>query len=514
MTQKRKRCANGTRYNKKSNRCDPFERKGLRCEFSGNRKRCQRSTRCNKKTGKCDKFNGVVVQEREPELPARKSPAPVISRRSEKQNELTRKNQGKKLNQFMRKHNIAQQKSKFLNSICSDSGVCIAFGGRASKIIKHFFKGFTGFDYVDSITSIGGQSSNGFLCSVNYVRESYKAHAVLKSSARKDSDNLMYEYAVGMEINKLFYDKYPVFVETYQCYRYESEMIWEAYIRKKYHHQSLKDALVPYKEIDFEASCADAKFICVLIQHIDKAPTFQHELPKMKVSEILNVLYQIYFTLSAISTSYTHYDLHDNNVLLYTPVKNKFIQYHFHTESGDTISFKSCYIVKIIDYGRCFVKPFSKDAEIEVCNAPSCRPDCGIRRGYLFNNKLREYSIESSVKNESHDLRLLKTLQDDFKSEFRTKGTKFNSTSHKELYKNLLERIRYDDRFGTPEELDSGLTNRLDTTRINNVTDASTVLQELVSSHEEENDQLYVTQTKLGDLHVYYDGRNMKYTPA
>ncbi len=80
-------------------------------------------------------------------------------------------------------------------------------------MIKHFFKDFTGFDYVDSMKPIGEKSDNVFLYSVRYVKESYIAHAVLKSSSRKDADNLMYEYGVvGMEINKMFYDKNPIFV--------------------------------------------------------------------------------------------------------------------------------------------------------------------------------------------------------------------------------------------------------------------------------------------------------------
>lgn len=51
---RRKRCPNGTRFNKTSKTCDPFNKKGLPCEYTGNRKRCQRSTRCNIRTGKCD----------------------------------------------------------------------------------------------------------------------------------------------------------------------------------------------------------------------------------------------------------------------------------------------------------------------------------------------------------------------------------------------------------------------------------------------------------------------------
>jgi hypothetical protein len=143
--------------------------------------------------------------------------------------------------------------------------------------------------------------------------------------------------------------------------------------------------------------------------------------------------------------------------LLYTPVKNKFIQYHFHTKEGDVISFKSCYVVKIIDYGRCFVKPFSEKAKEEVCDTDECAPYCGSKFGYFFNNRLKSYSIESSMKNESHDLRLLQTLRENVWADYKNSGNHFKSESQMWLYKELLERVHYEKRFGTPEKLETGI---------------------------------------------------------
>jgi hypothetical protein len=502
-----------------------------------------------------------------------------ISRRTQKQRELYERNQLKKIKKLIRNKDLVKQKSKFLNSICSDSGVCVAFGGRSAKIIKHFFKDFTGFDYLDSISPIGEKSANGFLYSLKYLRESYMAHAILKSSRREDADNLMYEYGVGLEINKLFYDKYPIFVETYKCYRYESEEAWKTFgnpslvpylmsliprleysveqwtrfirdggggdmedSKKKLEAAKkalektrsdideskklslelpppsakiLKDSLIPYKEIDYERSCTETKHICLLVQHIDKAPTLNQEFGTMKISEVLNVLYQVYFTLSAISSTYTHYDLHASNVLLYTPVRNKFIQYHYHTKEGDVISFKSSFIVKIIDYGRSFVKPFSEEAEKEVCDTDECAPDCGSKFGYYFNDRLKKYSIRSSRKNESHDLRLLHFLGLLISDEHKRNG--HVSDSHSWLHRYLFLKANYMSEFGTPEKLETGLITHRGgsrTVKINNVTDASTLLQKLLLQRKEENERTHSTQTKLGDLHVYCDGRNMEYEDA
>jgi hypothetical protein len=656
---RKKRCPNGTRFNKTSknvNKCDPFNSSRKACEYTENRKRCQRSTRCNIRTGKCDTTTHALRMKRCPtghrrnrstkqcdkytnnvprretetegeeesegkeeedptaddwgELAERlreqtpshhskppshhskppshhsKSPSHHSKSPSHHSNMISRQtlkeraaNKLKKITEQMRNKDImGQKKAKFINSICSDSGVCIAFGGRNAKVIKHFFKDFIGFDYMDSISPIGEKSANGFLYSLKYVREAYVSHAVLKSSRKAHADNLMYEYGVGLEINKLFYDKYPIFVETYKCYSYDSEESWrifgnpsliqylmsqnsklEQYIaywsrmisegrgnveESKQNVKNFKEALektkleliktnklvlelsppsakkfkevlVPYEKIDYERSCTDSKVICLLVQHIDKAPTLFQEFGTMKISEVLNVLYQIYFTLSAISITYTHYDLHANNVLLYTPVRDKFIQYHYHTKEGDVISFKSCYIVKIIDYGRCFVKPFSEEAEKEVCDTNECAPKCGSEFGYFFDDKFKTYFIKSSIKNESHDLRLLKFLGLLISDEHKRNGNV--SDVHRWLDRYLFKKANYTHEFGTPEKLETGLKTHKGgarTVEINNVTDASTLLQELLLKHRAENEQTHAAQTKLGDLHVYCDGRNMEYTQA
>jgi hypothetical protein len=171
----------------------------------------------------------------------------------------------------------------------------------------------------------------------------------------------------------------------------------------------------------------------------------------------------------------------------------------------------------MIDYGRCFVKPFSEKAKDEVCDIDECAPDCGSKLGYFFNDRLKSYSIESSIKNESHDLRLLKTLRDNVWADYKNSGNHFKSESQMWLYKELLERVHYEKRFGTPEKLETGiktLPNGVKMVKVNNVTDAKTLLQQLLLQRGDENERTHETQTKLGDLHVYCDGRDMDYKNA
>ena len=126
---------------------------------------------------------------------------------------FTRKRAQKTVGKFMKKTEF-KRKSKFLQAICSDSGVCIAFGKERKKIFD-FFDGFTKFDYLKSIKAIGAVSANGFVKELEYEREGYIAHAILKSSKEKDADNLMYEYLIGASINVVLLKFFPCFIETY-----------------------------------------------------------------------------------------------------------------------------------------------------------------------------------------------------------------------------------------------------------------------------------------------------------
>ncbi len=65
--------------------------------------------------------------------------------------------------------------------------------------------------------------------------------------------------------------------------------------------------------------------------------------------------------------------------------------------------------------------------------------------------------------------------------------------------------------YGTEEKLASGLP-----LKINNVTDAYTEFERLVSDEwaGAYNDAQYAALDKLGDLHIYDDGRPMRYVPV
>lgn len=206
-----------------------------------------------------------------------------------------------------------------------------------------------------------------------------------------------------------------------------------------------------------------------------------------------------------MSDIFTHYDLHPNNILLYEPIQNNYIQYYYHTVNNELnpVEFKSRYIVKIIDYGRCYFKSDTTDSMKlynEVCNTTECGVNmCGVDTGYYYlgpeKYKGSSHYISSQKRNISHDLRLLNFL----------KNTGFSTIEPLDL---MLANIHYEDKFGTNEIQD------YDPNKINNVNDAFEALEYILNLEivKNVNKRIYASMKKIGDLHIYEDGRPMEFT--
>jgi hypothetical protein len=245
-----------------------------------------------------------------------------------------------------------------------------------------------------------------------------------------------------------------------------------------------------------------------------------------------------------LSNDFTHYDLHYDNVLLYEPVKGKYIHYHYHMPDYVTggpdiiVSFKCKYIAKIIDYGRCYFNDkentsftgSSRGIYTEVCAQKEC-VNCGNKQGFrwLEKPKLKKQLainsfICSQIANQSHDLRLLYMVYYELKRRFKTAvahysilrvldkinygiGITLNKDQKAEMKKNPNNWIYY----GTQEVIASALPRK-----INNVTDAYSELERLITDpwSQSINDIHYAPLTKLGDLHIYDDGSPMRYVPV
>jgi hypothetical protein len=425
----------------------------------------------------------------------------------------------RKIGKFLRRTD-PRVRSKFLQSVCSDAGVCIAFGTNAAAIRKHF-DDFDNFNLLSQPAKrIGSVSANGFVKELTYIHRGYTANAVLKSSAEYNSDNLLYEALVGFFLNKMS-ALYPSFVETYGLYQYH----WDGLAYDACKNDKLTDPTVlsvGLKRISESArdigsfhvrnSCLSPTSMAVLIQHLKAAKTISEKCSDKAfvTNDLMYVLYQVYMTLSSMSDVFTHYDLHRDNVLVYEPVKGSHIEYHYHLADGKETVFNSKYIAKIIDYGRCYyhdvdsASNFSESKRFYdnlVCK--ECKPRCGKGRGYEWleykeNRMKTAMYICSQRVNPSHDLRLLNSI-----------GNKVKGMDP--ALQTLLGRIVYGQgvakgkgMYGTEPNPKSGLP-----WRINNVNDVFASLDDLVNQPHQEvmNDINYRTSTLLGELHIYGDGK-------
>lgn len=440
-----------------------------------------------------------------------------------------------KITKFM--HNTTQKRrAEFLKAICSDSGVCIAFGQEDQKI-KDFFNGFTKFDFVDGpVQRRGVPSANGFIHEIAYQKGGYNAYAILKSSSRASADNLYYEYIVGRYLNSL-YKKVPCFVETYGLFGYYDKPSWK---HAKDHAEIQPDAFkqlltqIPFATNSLKLSCIDSTRISLMTQHIKNAETLQtalnHRVAYQRVGSLQlkqeattfislhlpDILFQIYFALSMFMTTFTHYDLHADNVLLYIPNNDKYIHYHYHNENGSVTEFKSKYLVKIIDYGRSYFKDDSKGIDSNTvskavckeldCNTQATGP-CGYSSGYawLYHDPRRPAKpsdISSYKHNYSFDLRLMHILRLLFKDIIGKYNTRLLD---------ILNKIVFTEPMGTAENPYDGLPRH-----INNVKDAYKELRDYMNMPitKQYNNLFYDFNPKfsrLGDLHIYSDGRNMQF---
>jgi len=408
--------------------------------------------------------------------------------------------------------------------------------------ISRFFKTFS-TDFIQTpIKRIGEPSVNGFIHHIHYHNDNYDAYAVMKSAAREDADNLIYEYLVGKELNK-YRSRFPNLVETYGLYHYRSDDHWDrAQNMKSITTEPKKmEYLEGLEKVDEEMnlknlltfSCENSKHLAVLIENIKNPKTLDSLLDEedFKADDFLCILFQVYFLLHSLKDVFTHYDLHANNVLIIDFGKDKYIEYVYHISGRDVIM-KCRYLAKIIDYGRSYIKDKSEKIHTELCKIDKCKKDptdCGYEYGYgwLYNGgpDYRVYYVRSTKLNNSHDLRLLTNMS-------------FLNDDHHDLYKeidDLLSSVVYIHRFGTPARKRSPKTSPTSKpdgmwsfftkpktqktqtykNKIYCVSEAMLELKRLITGEDYRiyNEGNYIKKTSVGILEVY-NGRPFVFTPS
>ena len=413
---------------------------------------------------------------------------------------------------------------KILQMICSKSGECLAFGKKIDEI-NTLFKGFTGFEYtVDPVTPIGNISANGFVKELTYKRNGYQANAILKSSQHKSADNLVYEYIVGVKFINRIIKQYPCFVQTYGLYFYDTLDHWKDMQVNRPLSKAVLNHLLLQNQIDYPKTCTHSETASILIQHISSAKSIGNFLLVNNYTSVIQydliyMLFIIYQALSSISKTFTHYDLHSDNILLYEPEKGKYIKYIYHLKGGEIITFLSPYIPKIIDYGRSYFNNGNTNSTTiynKICTTPQCGI-CGQDVGFGWFDPISEYFISSSKKNESHDLRICNIIRKELKNIYTVTKTKPTTIAFKELA-HFVKKVKYGvgiksrqgKEYGTIEDLTIDPTGKT----VRNISDAYLQLKSVITNKKliSENTMRYIDPTKqIGILTIFENGSPMTY---
>ena len=414
-----------------------------------------------------------------------------------------------------------------LKNVCGDSHYCITFGINVDKI-NQYFGHYLDFNYVTGISKLN-EGANGYLLKLYYNRDNYAVSAAIKSTMDHLSNNLAYEYLVGIFINK--YNKiFPSFLETYQLLQYKS-IIASKRIKQRYNY-SISDP-APFKDNVFAiqdmnvnnigTTCNRFMKLAVLIQYLDNATILVDSLNDLHFVkyELINVLYQVYAPLSIMADVFTHYDLHGSNILLLKPYDDLYIEYIYHYPNGKTVKFNSQYIAKIIDYGYSYFNDTSpsgtNSADIlkVLCNEPECGPTkkrpnimkCGVRYGFDILAGFNKHRFQDGGKrNRSSDLRLLLIMKHHFDTQFQV----FSTIPYLKDFVLLLKDLWFHPMYpSTPEDLkDDG--------KIRNVMQAKNRIEQIMNSFDVRNvnQEFKNNMAKAGTLHIYTDGSApMKYVP-
>lgn len=416
--------------------------------------------------------------------------------------------------------------SEYFKYICNDSHYCINFGIEQQKI-NNFFNNFIDFTYAISPIRTIDEGSNGLIKKIIYERRDYQSYAIMKFQLKRTNDSLLYEYLIGCFINK--YTKLlPSFIHTYGLYKNNFKN--SKLKNKNLSIQELKKNITYIDNVhllnpSFDVGCKYS--LAILLEHISPSYTLDTFIENIiyyknffKI-ELINCLYQLYYSLYLLADNFTHYDLHLGNVMYYRPKKDGYITFIYHHKNNKITTFSTQYIVKIIDYGRCYF--YDNETNIssfslldDLCKTKECNPNCGEKFGFNWLNKSsssKNYFISSKVNNRSHDLRYL------YETNKKLKKLDINIKDYDSSVDDILSRVLYgvdiniekEKRYGSKEIYKDNIEkyNKLYPNTIKNVIEAKEELQKYVKTNKE----YFNTLHKIGELHIYENGTEMKYIP-
>jgi len=309
-----------------------------------------------------------------------------------------------------------------------------------NKSRNHILQKYSNLTNLQSpIKRIGTASANGFINKLSFSnsRDNRNLLIAMKTSQRQDADNNYYEFTVGRCINKI--KRYlPNFVYTFDFMNVNQQ--FKSKIMGDYNNVADFKANVTVKKINegnesqkenIEAGCINNKTSSIWLQWIPNSMSLDQVLRSQaflnyKNTEVFNILFQVYATLSGLKDIYTHYDLHPGNVSFVPVPEGKTILIVYNI-NGNQYDINTHFIPVILDYGRSHIdcRKFGSNIDsknfanvgcsINHCRNPTIPSTCRTNSGLYFNrdergnysSPLSQYFIVPANKNISHDLRFL-----------------------------------------------------------------------------------------------------------
>jgi hypothetical protein len=321
-----------------------------------------------------------------------------------------------------------------LSKICPNVSDCLLIGKYRPYILK-WFNYFDLRNAHNKVKRIGIESNNATILELEYSikvingssKHDYISYAILKSNIYRYTDNLWYEYKIGKYLNQ-FHKYLPMFVETYNLYKYNNTDLKDKIMAvssssfdiNKVTGKNISELMDEANDTTLIESCNNSENYAFTSQVIQNSTSLYDMVLKnnMNSYDLASVIFQVYFGLCTLNKNgfpFAHYDLHSGNVLLYKPFGDNLIHYRFHlTERSEVIDIYSSYMIKIIDYGRSFMKDtpdIFNELTLDKYKRP-CGRDHGIDKGFFLGKYLREDLFINYVDiNLSHDLRLLENIR-------------------------------------------------------------------------------------------------------
>ena len=418
----------------------------------------------------------------------------------------------RRIGKFMKTHR-SKITATYLSHLCTDANECMAFGHGEYQRIRSFFD-FTSFKYAPELVHLlRSSSSQGQVGIIRYAREKYNAAAILKLAKTTFADSPYYEFTVGRFVNEYLTDAYPCFTETYGLLALAKDT--HKQLKQGTHGVNFSkskpplfvDSDIPLARLTSDAdlirsACAAGTSLGLIAQYFDNTWSLKelsYQDPQFCANDAFALLFQVYGPMASIYDHFTHYDLHGGNVLLVPAPSGTCIQMHYHLPGGNTITFKTKYIAKIIDYGRCFFRATEESQSSArlskvLCGANLCPGKCGSRSGFLLDPKNPNAPVQVTPIKRNQSIDLLCAY------EFLKRIHSYDSTGMLTALFAQLPPI-----FGpTPYQITDSYSEKSGAKQINTVTVLAAVLWDKMGAPEYAlaNEHMHASRTVYGHLHV------------